>query len=54
MNLLLISDEGGVQNICYSTLIKQFNKQLFREWLTRDLYVKMNSNDIRSKFGISF
>ena len=32
--------EGGVQNsqsICYTTLIKQFNKQLFHEWLTRDL-----------------
>jgi hypothetical protein len=43
-----------VQSICYTTLIKQFNKQLVHEWLTRDLQVKMNSNDIRSKFGISF
>jgi hypothetical protein len=25
------------QSICYTTLIKQFNKQLFHEWLTRDL-----------------
>jgi hypothetical protein len=28
-----------------TTLIKQFNKQLFHEWLTRDLQVKMNSNE---------
>jgi len=25
------------QSICYTTLIKQLNKQLFHEWLTRDL-----------------
>jgi hypothetical protein len=25
------------KHICYTTLIKQFNKQLFNEWLTRDL-----------------
>jgi hypothetical protein len=27
----------GVRGICYTTLIKQFNKLLFHEWLTRDL-----------------
>ena len=27
----------GVRGICYTTLIKQFNKPLFHEWLTRDL-----------------
>jgi hypothetical protein len=25
------------KHICYATLFKQFNKQLFHEWLTRDL-----------------
>jgi hypothetical protein len=38
--------EGGVwgvhplkfaKRICYTTLFKEFNKQLFHEWLTRDL-----------------
>jgi hypothetical protein len=35
--------EGGVRplkfakHICYTTLFKQFSKQLFHEWLTRDL-----------------
>jgi hypothetical protein len=29
--------EGGVRGICYTTLIKKFNKQPFHEWLTRDL-----------------
>jgi hypothetical protein len=31
------SDFLNSQSICYTTLIKQFNKQLFHEWLTRDL-----------------
>jgi hypothetical protein len=26
-----------IRKACYPTLIKQFNKQLFHEWLTRDL-----------------
>ena len=25
------------KHICYTTLFQQFNKQLFHEWLTRDL-----------------
>ena len=25
------------KHICYTTLFKQFNKQRFHEWLTRDL-----------------
>jgi hypothetical protein len=29
-------------------------KKVFLEWLSRVLSVKMNINDIRSKFGISF
>ena len=26
-----------IRKACYTTLIKQFNKQLFHAWLTRDL-----------------
>ena len=42
----------NLKSICYTTLNKQFNKKLFHAWLTHDLKVKMNSNDIRSKWDI--
>ena len=40
--IIYIITRGGFEGacgvcICYTTLIKQFNKQLFHEWLTRDL-----------------